>query len=133
MNYMNTTMLLILMLNIIGCGQESSTTAKGPSIQHIDSKQFQSKMTEKNTVVLDVRTKDEVSEGYIKGATLFIDVNGGDFDAQIKKLDKTKTYLVYCRSGKRSMMASTVLVENGFSKVYNLDGGISGYSGAVVK
>jgi len=30
-------------------------------------------------------------------------------------------------------MASTVLVENGFSKVYNLDGGISGYSGAVVK
>jgi phage shock protein E len=90
-------------------------------------------MTEKNTVVLDVRTKDEVSEGYIKGATLFIDVNGGDFDAQIKKLDKTKTYLVYCRSGKRSMMASTVLVENGFSKVYNLDGGISGYSGAVVK
>jgi phage shock protein E len=133
MNYMNTTMLLILMLNFIGCGQESSTTAKAPTIQHLDSKQFQSKMTEKNTVVLDVRTKDEVSEGYIKGATLFIDVNGGDFDAQIKKLDKTKTYLVYCRSGKRSMMASTVLVENGFSKVYNLDGGISGYSGAVVK
>ena len=133
MNYMNTTMLLILMLNFIGCGQASNTTAQGPTIQHIDSKQFQSKITEKNTVVLDVRTKEEVSEGYIKGATLFIDVNGGDFDAQIKKLDKTKTYLVYCRSGKRSMMASTVLVENGFSKVYNLDGGISGYSGAVVK
>ena len=133
MNYMNTTMLFILMLNFIGCGQASNTTAKGPTIQHVDDKQFQSKMTEKNTVVLDVRTKDEVSEGYIKGTTLFIDVNGGDFDAQIKKLDKTKTYLVYCRSGKRSMMASTVLVENGFSKVYNLDGGISGYSGAVVK
>ena len=102
MNYMNTTMLFILMLNFIGCGQASNTTAKGPTIQHVDDKQFQSKMTEKNTVVLDVRTKDEVSEGYIKGTTLFIDVNGGDFDAQIKKLDKSKTYLVYCRSGKRS-------------------------------
>lgn len=133
MNYMNTTMLLILMLNFIGCGQESTTTSKGPTIQHVDDKQFQTKMTEKNTVVLDVRTKDEVSEGYIKGATLFIDVNGGDFDAQVKKLDKSKTYLVYCRSGKRSMMASTVLIENGFAKVFNLDGGISGYSGAIVK
>ena len=63
---MNTTMLFILMLNFIGCGQASNTTAKGPTIQHVDDKQFQSKMTEKNTVVLDVRTKDEVSEGYIK-------------------------------------------------------------------
>lgn len=133
MKYMSVTFLMIIMFNAFGCSQPNGTPTKGASVQHLDSKQLQSKLTEKNVVVLDVRTKEEVSEGHIKGATLFIDVNGGEFEAKINQLDKTKTYLVYCRSGKRSMMASSILIDKGFSKVFNLDGGISGYTGEIVK
>lgn len=73
--------------------------------------------------VLDVRTPQEFASGHLPGATN-IDVNGGDFAAQVGKLDRATTYLVYCHSGNRSARATAQLDDLGFTTVYDLRGGI---------
>lgn len=73
--------------------------------------------------VVDVRTPEEFSEGYIKGA-VNIDWTGDGFEAKVSKLDKNKPAFVYCRSGKRSSAAANKMRSLGFKEVYDLDGGI---------
>lgn len=96
----------------------------------IDNTTFQKIQQEENTIVLDVRTAQEHNEGYIEGAQLH-DIMNGDFVNTVPTLDKTKTYLIYCRSGARSANACSYLVQNGFENVYNLRGGILGWDGDI--
>lgn len=88
---------------------------------------------EESATIIDVRTPEEISEGVIEGATVFIDFKGDNFDSEIAKLDKSKSYIVYCRSGARSAGASEKMVNSGFQHIYNLEGGIMGWTGNVVK
>lgn len=118
-----------VLLAFVGCG--SNNNSKG--YKNIGTKEFQQKINEENVVVLDVRTPQEVAEGYIKGTTLFIDINSPDFEKNINSLDKSKTYLVYCRSGARSSRAANFMSTNGFGNVYNLSGGILSWDGAIEK
>ncbi|MBA4302657.1 MAG: rhodanese-like domain-containing protein [Sphingobacteriaceae bacterium] len=99
-------------------------------LQNVDQKVFETKMKAKNVVILDVRTPGEFKSGYIPGA-INIDIYAADFQTQVQKLDKSKTYLVYCRSGARSSNAGNLMVTNGFKEVYNLQGGMMGWRGAV--
>lgn len=99
----------------------------GHGIQQADNQLFMQKMKEKQVVILDVRTPMEFRSGHIPGA-LLMDVNNQQFDAQISKLDSNKTYLVYCRSGVRSMNAARKMQAVGL-KVINLQGGIMGWNG----
>jgi rhodanese-related sulfurtransferase len=87
-------------------------------------------MKEKHVVILDVRTPGEFNSGYIPGA-INIDIYAADFQSRVQKLDKSKTYLVYCRSGARSSNAGNFMVTNGFKQVHNLKGGMMAWSGAV--
>lgn len=74
--------------------------------------------------LLDVRTREEWNEGYIKGAKL-VPVSTESFAAQAAKvLDPEKPVLVYCRSGTRSARAVKLLDEAGFKDVRNMTGGI---------
>jgi rhodanese-related sulfurtransferase len=91
-------------------------------------------MIQKDSVILiDVRTPGEISQGYIEGADSFINFNSNDFATKINQLDKNYTYVMYCRSGGRSGKASEYMIKNGFSNVYNLQGGILQYKGALVQ
>ena len=76
-----------------------------------------------NFVVLDVRTPDEFKSGHIKDA-VNIDVNAVNFEQEVARLDKSKIYLVYCRSGRRSLDASETMLRLGFTSIYNMTGGI---------
>ena len=76
-----------------------------------------------NPQLVDVRTYKEYAEGYLPGAVL-MDIKETTFDSLINQLDKNRPVFVYCRSGKRSLEAATVLEENKFKIVYNLEGGI---------
>lgn len=80
-------------------------------------------------IVLDVRTPGEFAEGHI-AQSVNLDYNSGDFGVGIGRLDNTLTYLVYCRTGVRSAAASAVMAKNGFGKVYNMTGGITGWQAA---
>jgi len=75
-------------------------------------------------MIIDVRTPEEYSNGFIKGAEN-IDIKSIDFANNIDKLDKKKTYLIYCKSGGRSSKAFEVMKSKGFANVYNMLGGIT--------
>src|SRR5437868_5272079 len=86
---------------------ESSAAATAPAkkYKNIDSETFDKmRKTEKNAVVLDVRTKDEYKQGHIPGSVL-VDFTSPDFEKELGKLDKNKTYLVHCAVGGRSARA----------------------------
>lgn len=59
-------------------------------------------------ILLDVRTEAEFEQGHIVGAINF-DISHSNVMQEIKKLDHSKTYIVYCRSGGRSQLASMIM------------------------
>ena len=73
-----------------------------------------------NLILLDVRTAEEYSTGNIPNS-INIDVLSSDFKSKIDLLDKSKEYLVYCRSGNRATIASSIMSTNGFVRIYNLN------------
>ncbi|WP_347292362.1 rhodanese-like domain-containing protein [uncultured Brachyspira sp.] len=73
-----------------------------------------------NLIILDVRTREEYLSGNITNA-VNIDVLSQDFKSKIDMLDKNKEYLIYCRSGNRSSIASSIMSTNGFINIYNLE------------
>ncbi len=79
-----------------------------------------------SAIILDVRTLGEFNQGALKAA-INVDFMGGSFKVKIAKLDKNKTYLVYCRSGNRSDIACSVMESLGFTKLFNLSGGIGNF------
>jgi rhodanese-related sulfurtransferase len=87
------------------------------------AKLMQENAENRNFVVVDVRTPGEFSRGHLNGA-LLVDYNSPDFRQEIARLDRTKTYLVYCRTGNRSTRAVAIMEELGFRNVYHMDGGI---------
>ena len=77
--------------------------------------------------LLDVRTHEELIEDpRIPGSRNF-DFRKSDFRDNLKKLDMNEAYLVYCRSGGRSLEACQIMQEMGFKRVYNLEGGYEQY------
>ncbi|MCB4800003.1 rhodanese-like domain-containing protein [Neotamlana laminarinivorans] len=85
-----------------------------------------------NAVILDVRTDAEVADGIIPNAIHLDIYKGQEFIEEIDKLDKTKNYYVYCRSGNRSGQACKIMEELGFNNAYNLEGGMLQWTGDVV-
>ncbi len=82
-----------------------------------------------NAFILDVRTPEEVEEGYIPGATNIDIYLGQEFMEELGKLDKSKNYYVYCRSGARSGQACALMNSIGIENAYNLEGGFMNWEG----
>lgn len=85
--------------------------------------------TNKNVVVLDVRTPAEFREGHLKNA-INVDYNAPDFEQQLARLDNQKPYLVHCAAGGRSTRSLPVLQKLGFRSVRHLDGGLNAWQQA---
>ena len=95
---------------------------------NLDVKSFAKKiMTDKEVIILDVRTPAEFAQGAIKGA-INIDVNASNFKEKVSALDKEKSYLIYCRSGMRSVKACNIMSENGYRQLFNLLGGYQAWT-----
>ncbi|MEQ8425755.1 MAG: rhodanese-like domain-containing protein, partial [Cyclobacteriaceae bacterium] len=98
---------LLLIPIILSCSTKDGnkeTQVEDNSIisETITSEEFQKKISvADHPVILDVRTRGEVAQGYISGATN-IDFRGDDFEERLNALDKEATYFVYCGSGGRS-------------------------------
>lgn len=90
----------------------------------LTAQEFSEKLQKQESPQLvDVRTPDEYSKGHLKNA-LNYDWNGDNFESQIQNLDKSKPVYVYCLSGRRSAAAAEKMRSEGFTKVYELEGGI---------
>ncbi len=79
-----------------------------------------------NFLLLDVRTLGEYNQSHIEDS-IQIDYQSRDFEKKVQELDKSKTYLVYCRSGMRSGASIDIMRKLGFKDLYNLAGGIMGW------
>lgn len=81
--------------------------------------------------VIDVRTKEEYDAGHIKGALNF-DYYNDDFEEKIESQlkDKNKPYILYCRSGMRSLYSAQILEDLGYTDVTNMKGGFLAWQSA---
>ncbi len=106
---------LVAAVTLAACGS-------GAAVTTVDAPTFAKEIQTTGVTLVDVRTPAEFAAGHIAGA---ININlEGDFSAGIAKLDKSKTYAVYCHSGSRSGVATQDMADAGFTSIYNLDGGI---------
>lgn len=90
----------------------------------INSKEFFVIGHEPNVEILDLRTPEEYNYGHIGGVTNLNFNDTLNFISAIDKLDKNKTYLIYCRTDKRSGTTLQIMKEKGFRNVHLLKGGI---------
>lgn len=107
----------------------------GGAVKELNAQEFSAKMNEPGAVILDVRTPAEFAGTHIPGA---INISLSDkqfpytfeheisstFKNEVSKLDKSKSYAVYCYFGRRSRLAVLYMEELGFKHLYYLQNGI---------
>lgn len=112
------SLLAAISLGSTGCSAQSD------GINVLSPKDFiEQAKADTTAIILDVRTPGEYKEEHLAGAQQLDFLNSEVFDAGIKLLDKSHTYYVYCRSGKRSHHACMKMKKQGF-KVFDMEGGI---------
>ncbi|MBC7642732.1 MAG: rhodanese-like domain-containing protein [Flavobacterium sp.] len=112
-------LLLIIITGLL------SAICNAQNYESLLAKKFQEKLnTEKSPQILDVRSPEEFISGHIENA-ININWNSSDFSDKVKSFVKTKPIFVNCLGGGRSKKASEALSLLGFTKVYELKGGIS--------
>lgn len=103
-------------------------------MENLSQSEWKSKLdSSDNSVILDVRTPAEWSEGIIPNAVKVNFLDSATFVEKIEKLDKNKNYFVYCRSGNRSGQTCQIMDQLGFKESYNLIGGMMEWKGETVQ
>jgi len=124
--------LIVSFVLISGCIHHEDNTTKPETqtqiIEDITAKEayalIQNDAENQTFIIIDIRTPEEYTNGHIENA-INLDYYSKTFRDELNKLDKNKTYLIYCRSGHRSGMALGIMNELGFREVYNMLGGIT--------
>lgn len=112
-------LLLVLITALTACGNTNGT------IINVSTEEANQLIDDKKVVVLDVRTAEEFDGGHIPNALL---IPLQELEGRLEELKEEASYLVVCRSGNRSAQASEILLNNGFSNVYNMTGGMNDWS-----
>ena len=109
--------LLFFFVVIISCQIENKSFE---ILSYID---FKNKIEFSGVRLIDVRTPLEFSQGNINGSVNVDFKNEQEFLNYFNELDKTEPLFLYCRSGNRSKKSADKLINLGFSKIYDLEGG----------
>ena len=111
--------LIVIMLFAGAC----TTAASG--VQHISTEDAASLVQQPATFLLDVRTPGEHAQGHIQGTDGLADWTTwqSSFSNLNEKPSKDQPIVVYCQSGGRSARAADWLQQQGYTKVYNMEGG----------
>ena len=124
--------MLLISLSLFGmtaCDGENGIVS---TYEQITAEQAKTIMdTEKDYIIIDARTEEEFAEGHIKNAILIPEYEIAT-RAEKELPDKEQLILVYCRSGRRSKIASEELVKLGYTNVKEF-GGIIDWPYEVVK
>lgn len=99
-------------------------------VHSVGSDQFHRIVDNGNVQILDVRSQGEFAKGHLPNA-INIDIKSCDFNSDARaSLDRDMPVAVYCQSGKRSHIASGILLDMGY-EVYELKDGVAGWVGPV--
>lgn len=137
---------VILTLFSCGCGKDNNikstntteeittenTTVNALGYEQISGEQAKQIMdTETGYIIIDARTQEEFDEGHIENAILIPEYEIAE-RAEKELTDKNQLILVYCRSGRRSKIASQALADLGYTNVKEF-GGIIDWEYEIVK
>ena len=115
---------LLLLFTFQSCKDYSKEVATKGEIELITPQQvYDAVYSEDSVQLIDVRTPKEYKESHVKGAQN-ICVTSADFKEKVKTLDKDKPVYVYCKKGGRSANAAKQLKDMGFTKIYDMNGGM---------
>lgn len=118
---------IFLLLGLVACHPRMQALEAAAAYEDVTVSEFADLMDRHKVVILDVRTPKETAQGKITGA-MELDVLQDDFAEKVEELNKQKTYLVYCRSGRRSLKAIDIMAKQGFKKLHNLVGGYTAWT-----
>ncbi len=123
---LNLLIVLFLGISMVSCGQSAKSDQNHKKTVLLISPE-DLKTAPENIQLIDIRTPQEYAQGHIKNA-VNIDFYSADFLKKMDQLDKNKDIYIYCRSGHRSGIAAKKLANHGFSKIYDLEGGINNWN-----
>jgi len=125
---------------VVGCPQQKLTRQEAMSgdgkqiavdlLMPNDASEYIKKNRDNsNFVILDIRTPEEFASGHIEGA-ININFRSDNFTNEMNKLDRNKTYFVYCRTGNRSYEAVNIMAGLNFRSILRLSDDILGWKAA---
>ena len=114
-------LVLLAVMLLTACGQDAENNQEAVYVNITAEEAKQIMDTEEGYIILDVRSQEEYDQGHIPGAILIPDT---EVEARAEKVltDKDQLLLVYCRSGRRSKLASEILVELGYTNIMEFGG-----------
>ena len=128
-HFKNFILSMISFLWVMHSSCQNAST-KDSNIKKLSANEFENTMAlDSNLQLIDVRTPEEFNQGFIKNAKN-VNWNGGDFETEVTKLDKSKAVFVYCLAGGRSGEAANKLKDLGFTTIYDLKGGMNAWRNA---
>lgn len=115
-------LVAIVSIAFTSCAQTANTNV----VTNLSAERFKAIIAnDKGGSIIDLRTTDEIkAKGTIKGA-IQLDFLAKDAEKQIDKLDKNKTYYIFCAGGGRSGECAEYMEKHGFKRVYNMEKGFS--------
>ena len=114
--------MLLISLSLFGMTACDGGNEKSSTYEQITAEQAKTIMdAEKDYIIIDARTEEEFAEGHIENAILIPEYEIAD-RAEKELPDKEQLILVYCRSGRRSKIASEELVKLGYTNVKEFGG-----------
>ena len=121
---------IVLLSLVVSCSNSSSSASTDTQTNQQASASYKNLTVDEvvtlwksnpDIILIDVRTADEIAEsGTIEGATN-IDFKAPNFKENVSVLDKSKEYIIFCRSGNRSGQASQIMADLGFTNINNLN------------
>ena len=117
------------------CSNNENSGVANQEFQFTNMKAVEAaKMLKENpkAIVLDIRTPAEFNEGHIPGA-VNIDYKADSFESELEKLDRDTTYVMHCRSGRRSANSFETFRKLGFKNIVHMDDGILGWKQKLIK
>ncbi|WP_299438001.1 rhodanese-like domain-containing protein [uncultured Aquimarina sp.] len=118
------TIVTITVFSLLLFNCKDSNNNDTAAVELITVEEMDSLLELEKVQLVDVRTPQEYAEGHIEGA-INIDFSDENFETLISEVDKSKPVAVYCGRGGRSGKCSAYMKKAGFTKIYDLDGGIT--------
>ncbi|MCK4997276.1 rhodanese-like domain-containing protein [Candidatus Pacearchaeota archaeon] len=119
--------IIILAISFLPFGKCQNCDIEETNLKIINVKDWLDLSRSEGVIFLDIRTQEEFEKFHLDGA-INLDFYNESYREDLDKLDKSRTYLTYCRSGRRSGLNLEIMKELGLKSAYDLDGGILAYN-----
>ena len=128
MKYLEIIVIAIVFAFSVGCQEAKVVEVPLPSaIQQVSVETAKTEIEAKKAQFIDVRSPEEFNAEHAAKA---VNIPLETVETELVILDKSKPVYVICQTGRRSQMATETLEKNGFTQVFNVQGGTNAWTKA---